>query len=76
MTLDIFQRIGNLVTVSSSAYTLDTESQAIMDVDGDGRFDEANGDKIIGEKHMRFVLQGKKNADDKMNYMVVERDRL
>ena len=73
MTLNIFQRIANLVTVSSSAYTLDTECQAILDVDGDGRFDGANGDKIIAEKHIRFVLKGEKNADDKMTYFIAER---
>jgi len=76
MTLEIFHRIANLITVSSSAYTLDTECQAILDVDGNGRFDEESGDKILGEKHIRFVLQGKKNIDDKMTYTTVEQNRL
>jgi len=76
MTLKIFHRIANLITVSSSAYTLDTECQAILDVDGNGRFDEESGDKILGEKHVRFVLQGQKNTDEKMTYITVEQNKL
>ena len=71
MTIDIFQRIANLVCLNSSAYTINVDLQVIKDLNRDGKFSENEGDKILAEKHKRIVIAGKPKADGKMNYSVV-----
>ena len=71
ITIDIFQRIANLVCVSSSAYTINVDLQVIKDLNSDGKFSGNEGDKILAEKHKRIVIAGKPKVDGKMNYSVV-----
>jgi len=72
MSLDIFERIANLVCVSSSAYTLNIDLQVVEDRDEDGKFNKKTGDKILGEKHKRVIITRKEGSADKTDFRVAE----
>ncbi|RLD09531.1 MAG: hypothetical protein DRI44_08305, partial [Chlamydiae bacterium] len=72
MTLKHFQRIANLVCVSSSAYTINLDLQVTKDLNGDGIFSKKEGDKILAERRKRIIIAGKENIKGKKIYSVID----
>ena len=56
MTPEIFERIANLVSVTSDSFTIDTEVQVLSDADNNGVFDEEAGDKVLAQRRLRYVI--------------------
>jgi len=69
MTVDMFEHCANLLTVDSTAYTVEIEAQTVSDANENGVYD-SDTDSINATRTRRYVMQlgpeGKGNANFKM----------
>lgn len=55
-----FEKCANLLSLGTSAYTIEAHAQSIQDTDQDGEFDE-NKDEITGERSRRYIVMRSPN---------------
>ena len=63
ITPDIFKDICNLVTTRSDQFRVVAVAQTLTDIDKDGRYDNAKGDKIISESFEEVVVDRSQLTD-------------
>ncbi len=73
MTVDILERCANLLCLDTSGYTLNINAQALNDINGDGKFNEKEGDKIEANRSVRCVLTLNPGANGENKIKIVEK---
>jgi hypothetical protein len=79
MTPDVFTKMANLVTVRSYQYNIYVVAQRVRDVNSDGVFDAARGDKVESQVRLRALLDRSgiaAPAGEKPLFRTLDRDRL
>ena len=73
MTIDILERCANLFCLDTSAYTLNINAQTVTDINGDGKFNENEGDKIAANRSVRCVIALNPENSGKEKIQIIEK---